>query len=119
LDERLARAGVDDAARAEALETLERVGYVDDGRFARGRAASLAKRGYGDRGIRYLLSEDGIEAGEVAAALAALPPENERAVRLVARLGPGPRTAARLRRKGFGEEAIEAAAAAEVGGEAD
>jgi len=35
LDERLARAGVDEARRAEALETLERVGYVDDGRYAR------------------------------------------------------------------------------------
>jgi regulatory protein len=119
LDERLARAGVDDAGRAEALERLEHVGYVDDGRFARGRAASLAERGYGDRGIRHLLNEDGIEADEVAAALAALPPEHERATRLIARLGRGPKTAARLARKGFGEEAIEAAAAIEVGGEGD
>ena len=34
LDDRLARAGVDDDERADALDTLERVGYVDDGRFA-------------------------------------------------------------------------------------
>ena len=34
LDERLARAGVGDSERADALDTLERVGYVDDARFA-------------------------------------------------------------------------------------
>ena len=51
LDQRLARAGVDEAERAEALETLERVGYVDDGRYAQARAESLAQRGYGDVGI--------------------------------------------------------------------
>lgn len=112
LDQRLARAGVDGAARAEALETLERVGYVDDGRYARARAASLAERGYGDQGIRHLLEQDGIESDEAAAALAALPPERERAAALVARLGPGPKTAARLGRKGFGDDAIEASSLA-------
>lgn len=103
---------MDGAARAEALETLERVGYVDDGRYARARAASLAERGYGDQGIRHLLEQDGIESDEAAAALAALPPERERAAALVARLGPGPKTAARLGRKGFGDDAIEASSLA-------
>ena len=112
LDERLTRAGVDDAGRAEALETLERVGYVDDGRYACARAASLAERGYGDEGIRHLLAGDGIEPVEAEAALATLPPERERAAALIARLGRGPKTAARLARKGFGEDAIEAAAQA-------
>jgi SOS response regulatory protein OraA/RecX len=115
LDERLARAGVDDAGRADALETLERVGYVDDGRYARARAASLAERGYGDDGIRQLLEQDGVEPDKAAAALAALPPERERAAALVARLGPGAKTAAQLGRKGFGEDAVEAAAAGQVG----
>jgi SOS response regulatory protein OraA/RecX len=110
LDARLARAGVDAAGRAEALETLERVGYVDDGRFARARAASLADRGYGDDGIRQLLEQQGIESDAAAEALAALPPERERAAELVARLGPGPKTAAHLGRKGFGEDAVAAAA---------
>lgn len=110
LDERLARAGVDEAGRAEALETLERVGYVDDGRYARARAASLAERGYGDQGIRHLLEQDGVEPDEAADALAALAPERERAAALVARLGPGPKTAAHLGRKGFGDDAVEAAA---------
>jgi regulatory protein len=116
LDQRLARAGVDEAARAEALETLARVGYVDDGRYAQARAESLAQRGYGDAGIRHLLEQDGIEAGAVVDALAAIAPERDRAAELVARLGPGAKTAARLGRKGFGSDAVEAAAAGEVGG---
>lgn len=115
LDERLARAGVDASGRAEALATLERVGYVDDGRYANARAASLAERGYGDKGIRHLLEQDGIEPDETAAALATLVPERERAAALVARFGASPKTAARLGRKGFGEDTIEAA----VGGGAD
>lgn len=114
LDERLARAGVDDAGRAEALETLERVGYVDDGRYARARAESLAERGYGDAGIQHLLEQDGVEPDAAAAALAALEPERARAAALVARLGPGPKTAAHLGRKGFGEDAVEAAAGSEA-----
>ena len=95
--------------RADALDTLERVGYVDDGRFASGRAASLAGRGYGDEAIRAFLEADGVAAETLEAALAALEPEPERARRLVARLGATPRTAAQLQRKGFGEEALEQA----------
>ena len=117
LDERLARAGVDDAGRAEALETLERVGYVDDGRYARARAGSLAERGYGDEGIRDLLERDGVEPGAAAEALAALQPERDRAAALVVRLGAGPKTAALLGRKGFGEDAVEAAARGVLGDE--
>jgi regulatory protein len=110
LDERLARAGVGEAGRAEALETLERVGYVDDGRYAVARAESLAERGYGDEGISHLLEQDGVEPEAAAAALGALPPERERAANLIARHGPGAKTAARLARKGFSEDAVEAAA---------
>jgi regulatory protein len=115
LDELLARAGVDDARRAEALETLERVGYVDDERYAFSRAAALAQRGYGDEGIRHLLEADGLTAEAVTAAVAGLDPERQRAASVVARLGPGAKTAARLGRKGFGEDSI-AAAAGEAGG---
>jgi regulatory protein len=112
LDARLARAGVSDAGRAEALETLARVGYVDDGRYAVARATGLAERGYGDEGIRHLLRQDGVPEGDVEAALGGLDPEYERAARIVARLGPGPKTAAHLGRKGFGEDAVESAAVA-------
>jgi SOS response regulatory protein OraA/RecX len=110
VDERLARAGVDDAHRADALDALERIGYVDDARFAGQRAASLAERGYGDDAISALLAADGVAADLAAEAVAALPPEPERAAEIIATMGASPRTAARLARKGFGEDAVEAAA---------
>ena len=112
IDEHLARAGVEDDRRADALDALERIGYVDDIRFAAGRAASLADRGYGDEAIRELLTADGVAPEAVEDAIAALRPELERAAALIAKLGASPRTAARLARKGFGEESVEAAAGA-------
>ena len=110
LDERLARAGVEDDRRADALDALERIGYVDDARFAGQRAASLAERGYGDDAISALLAADGVPPELAGEAVGALRPESERAAEIVARLGASPRTAARLARKGFGEDAVEAAA---------
>lgn len=110
IDERLARAGVEDDRRADALETLERVGYVDDARFAAQRAASLADRGYGDDGIAALLAADGVAPEVAGEAVRALRPESERAAEIVASLGASPKTAARLARMGFGEDAVEAAA---------
>ena len=100
--------GIDEDARADALDTLERVGYVDDGRYAAGRAGSLAGRGYGDEAIRHLLGEDGVAAEEVEAALGTLAPEEERAAAIAARDGRTPKVAARLERKGFGADALEA-----------
>jgi len=110
LDERLARAGVEDDRRADALDALERIGYVDDARFAGQRAASLAERGYGDEAISALLAADGVPPEVAGEAVGALRPESERAAEIVASLGASPRTAARLARKGFGEDAVEAAA---------
>jgi regulatory protein len=112
IDARLARAGVDDDRRADALDALERIGYVDDARFAAARAASLADRGFGDEAIRALLAAEGVAAEAVQDAVAGLEPELERAAAIVAGLGASPRTAARLARKGFGEDAVEAAAGA-------
>jgi regulatory protein len=109
IDERLARAGVDDAARAEALDRLERAGYVDDGRYAAARAESLAGREFGDAAILHELAGDGVATELAEAALAALEPEADRARRLVAAHGRSARTAARLQRKGFGQDALEAA----------
>lgn len=114
IDERLAKAGIDEDARAGALESLERVGYVDDARFAAGRAAALAGRGYGDEWIRHDLAGHGIGSEEVAAALAGLEPEAERAAGLAARLGRSPKTAARLAGKGFGEDAVAGAVGIDV-----
>jgi regulatory protein len=110
IDERLARAGVEDDRRTDALDALERIGYVDDARFAGQRAASLAERGYGDEAISALLVADGVSRDLVGEAVGALRPEAERAAEIVASLGASPRTAARLARKGFGEDAVEAAA---------
>ena len=110
VDERLERAGIEEERRADALETLERVGYVDDARFAASRAAALAGRGYGDEAIRQLLRGEGVAAALANEAVAGLEPERERAARLVERLGASARTAAQLQRKGFGEESVELAA---------
>ena len=109
IDERLARAGVEDELRADALDALERIGYVDDARFAAQRAESLAGRGYGDEAISALLAADGVPPEVAAEAVGALRPEADRAAEIVASLGASPRTAARLARKGFGEDAVEAA----------
>lgn len=94
--------------RADALDTLERVGYVDDERFAATRAAALAGRGYGDEWIRHDLSTHGIAAEAGEGALATLEPEAVRALALAERLGRSQKTAAHLARKGFGEDTIHA-----------
>jgi regulatory protein len=107
VDSRLAQAGVDDAARAETLDTLERIGYLDERRFAQGRAAALAARGYGDAAIRASLEQEGVDGDAVEEALAALESEADRAAALVARHGASARTGAQLTRKGFAPEVVE------------
>ena len=114
LEQRLARAGIDEDRRNDALEALERVGYVDDGRFAGARAGALADRGYGDEFIRQDLAEHGVGAEAVAEAIGGLRPESERAAALVERLGRTPKTGAHLARKGFGQDALEAALGLDV-----
>jgi SOS response regulatory protein OraA/RecX len=109
LDSRLERAGFRDEEREGAIGTLVRAGLVDDARFAHTRAAALAERGRGDAAIAWELERQGVAPEHVAAALSALTPEPERALRLLQRHGPGPATARLLARRGFGEEAVEAA----------
>jgi regulatory protein len=109
IDERLAKAGVSEVERAEALDRLEQIGYVDDSRFAATRATLLASRGQGDLAIRFDLRGRGVDPESIETALAGLAPEAERAALLADRLGRTPKSAAQLRRKGFGGEAIEAA----------
>ena len=106
---RLRAAGISPCAAGEALETLERTGIVDDGRFARSRAAALAARGSGDALIEHELRSAGISEGDMQAALGALDPEHERAIRVTATRGESPATARWLARRGFGQDAIEAA----------
>lgn len=109
VDERLERAGLAEPERREALETLDRLGYVDDSRFAVRRAQTLAARGWGDAGIAADLERQGIDDEQQAAALATLEPERERALRIVEQRGPGTKTAGYLARHGFAEDAVELA----------
>jgi SOS response regulatory protein OraA/RecX len=109
LDERLERTGVSADARREALASAERLGYLDDERFALGRAKTLAERGLGDAAIVYDLEQAGLDESLVAPALASLAAESERAKRLASSLGGGVRAARALARKGFARESIEAA----------
>jgi regulatory protein len=108
---KLARAGVSEAARADAVETLEGVGYLDDDRFARDRAARLAERGYGDEWIRADLEARGIAREAAAAALDTLEPESERAARTVSKGGDAVRLARLLARRGFSDDTIDGALA--------
>jgi regulatory protein len=107
LDARLAQRGVGEAEREQALETLERIGYVDDERFARSRAERLAERGSGDALIRDDLERRGVAAETVDAVLAGLAPERERVARIVEQRGPGLKTARYLAARGFGEDSLE------------
>jgi len=114
VDELLARAGVDETGRAEALDTLRRLGYVDDARFAAARAEALAGRGYGDAAIEFDLGRQGVGDDVARDAVAALTPERERAARVVARDGATARIARRLVAKGFAQATVEHALRADV-----
>lgn len=109
LDARLDRANVAPATRAETIERLTAAGAVDDERFARSRAQTLANRGAGDALVRHDLETRGIATQAIEAAIEALEPEHVRAARLCTRRGAGPKTARYLARKGFSDDAIETA----------
>jgi regulatory protein len=109
LSVRLASAAVAPAAAEASLQTLEAAGALDDERFARARAESLAGRGYGDAAIRHDLEGQGLAGDVVERAMDALEPEPDRARQLVERRGPGARTARYLTGKGFAQESCEAA----------
>lgn len=107
LETRLARAGFDAEARADAIERAAASGYLDDERVAFERARRLAERDASDHAIRSELERRGIGEEVVEAALAAVAPEAERATRLAQRTGGGPRAARALLRKGFPEDIVE------------
>ncbi len=111
LAEYLARRGVGRTEREQAVERLGEIGYLDDARFAIGRARSLAERGYGDDAVRFELEREGIAAEHSEDAVAALAAERERALSVLR----GSRSALagirKLAAKGFSADSIEAAAA--------
>jgi regulatory protein len=102
----LAERGVGDHEREEVLETLSRTALVDDRRFAEVRATSLLERGAGNDLIRYELARAGVDSELAEETVASLPPEAERATRIVARRGGGPKTARYLAGKGFTGDVI-------------
>ena len=114
LDRRLARAGVLEPERVAAIARLTEAGYLDDLRFALGRARVLAERGLGDAAIRHDLVARGVDRSLVQEALGTLEPEGERARRLVRGLGMSARAARLLARKGFASDAIEEARAPSI-----
>jgi regulatory protein len=113
LRERLQRAGVGESELEDALAELERVGLLDDARFARERARVLAERGKGDAAIRFDLERAGVGTAEVEDALAELEPERERAERLIGHRGGGPATARLLAGRGFDDDVVAAVVAQE------
>jgi regulatory protein len=116
LAEYLAHRGVARKDRMHAVERLGEFGYLDDARFAVSRAQKLADRGYGDDAVRFELEREGVAADERDAALAALPPEHERAVTVLQSARTHLAGIRRLAAKGFSADAIEAALAqAELG----
>jgi regulatory protein len=99
---------VSEDGQNDALETLERAGYVDDARFARARAEHLAARGYGNEWIRADLDGQGVGAEVAADAISGLDPEAERARGEWAKLRGGLAAARTMARRGFAEETLEA-----------
>jgi SOS response regulatory protein OraA/RecX len=111
IDRYLAARGVGDAERGEVLETLARTELVDDRRFAEVRASSLVGRGAGNELIRHELARAGVDDELVVEIVGTLPPESERAARIVARRGASPKTARYLARKGFSDDVVRAVVA--------
>jgi SOS response regulatory protein OraA/RecX len=87
---------------------------MTNGSQAPGRRRS--RDGATDAWIRHDLAGHGVAAEVVAEAIGALVPEAERAAALVERLGSTPKTGARLARKGFGRDSLEAALGIDVAG---
>jgi SOS response regulatory protein OraA/RecX len=107
LEARLEKAGVSDAARDEALSSLEAAGLVDDTRVAESRARELARRGYGDAAIRSDLRLRRISSETIAAAIEELEPEAGRAARVLNGKERTPQALRRLASRGFSRDTLE------------
>jgi SOS response regulatory protein OraA/RecX len=106
LEERLARTGVAAGPRERAVAALGHAGAVDDRRLAERRSTSLAERGWGDEAIRVRLESEGVGPADVAAALARLAPEAERAARVASGARDARHAWSLLSRRGFGPETV-------------
>jgi len=108
LEARLDEAGVSGSAREEALGSLEASGLLDDTRVAESRAGDMARRGYGNAAIRSDLRARRIDSETISAALEALEPESDRALRLVEGKERTPALLRRLASRGFSRDSLEA-----------
>ena len=106
LEARLGHAHVAGGAAAATIESFERAGLVDDARVAHTRASALAARGYGDAAIAARLEAAGVAEGAAREAVAALRPERDRALELVARAADASKAARLLQRRGFDPELV-------------
>src|SRR4051812_7513335 len=87
--------GSDEPPLVRLVERFAELGYVDDGAFAASRAASLARRGYGERRVADALRAAGVGGEEAEAALAAARDEAwAAALRFAERKRLGPYSAA-------------------------
>ncbi len=108
LGQRLERRGIAPSDRRELLDSLKRTGLLDDVALAERRSTQLAERGWGDHAIEDRLAAAGLPRDARQEAIAALQHESQRARLLVSTRGvAGARAAALLRRRGFGEDAVE------------
>ena len=107
LESKLARRGVRAAERVAVVDTLTDASIVDDARFARMRAESLARRLYGNDAIRHDLELRGIEGEPVELAIAGLEPEPQRVESVIESRGLSRQTLTFLGRRGFAVETLE------------
>jgi SOS response regulatory protein OraA/RecX len=107
LERRLELAGHTAAAREDAIAALGQAGLIDDARMAGNRGELLARRGYGDAGIRADLQRRLIPAEAIADVVAALEPELDRARRMLAGRDVTPALLRRLSGRGFSRETLE------------
>jgi SOS response regulatory protein OraA/RecX len=107
LEQRLAQAGHPAAAREDAIASLSRSGAIDDARMAESRAATLARRGYGDAAIRADLRRRLIAPEAAASAVAALEPEAERLRRVLGSERVTPALLRRLAGRGFARDSLD------------
>jgi SOS response regulatory protein OraA/RecX len=104
---RLASRGVRDFERNGAIQALVSAGIVDDARFARSRAAALARRDLGDQCIHADLENRGVSPELIRESLDAVASEQTRAEQIVERDGLSKQTLARLVRRGFSDATLE------------
>lgn len=109
LEERLERQGLAPDARRNAVTRLKASGLVDDAKLARGRADSLAGRGWGNSAIAARLAADGFAESAARGAIERLEPEMERAVALVVNVPDRRKAWALLARRGFAPDSLETA----------